>query len=67
MRQTGCWDFSKLDLLMSKYSEAQTGCPVTYTYSEKDVRDLLGHGWSNISMKKAHIFPYKIDKYIHNE
>lgn len=33
MRETGVWDFSKLDHLIARYSEAQSGCPVTYTFT----------------------------------
>lgn len=66
MRQTGCWDFSKLDTLVSQYSEAQIGCPVTYTYTPREILELIGNGWDNISIQKTHIFPYKIDKYVQN-
>lgn len=66
MHKTGCWDFSKIDTLISEYSEAQIGCPITYTYTSKEIFELLGNGWNNISIKKTHIFPYKIDKYIKN-
>ena len=49
--------------LVSKYSEAQTGCPVTYYYSSREIRNLLSD-FQIIEMKKAHIFPYVIEKYV---
>ncbi len=55
--------FWKADELVAKYSEAQTGCPVTYYYSFKEIRDLLGD-YEIIELQKEHIFPYVIDKYI---
>ena len=33
MRQTRIWDFAKADAIVAKYSEAQTGSPITHTYS----------------------------------
>jgi len=55
--------FWKINELIASYSEAQTGCPVTYTYSIKDVRKLL-KGFNIIDISIDHIFPYKIDDYI---
>ncbi|MBI3442659.1 MAG: class I SAM-dependent methyltransferase [Candidatus Sungbacteria bacterium] len=62
-------------MLYSKYStknflirlglmqpEAQTGCPVAYTYSVKDIKKLLD-GFDIISIRKEHIFPYRIEPY----
>jgi SAM-dependent methyltransferase len=34
MRETGVWDFARIDELLGEYSEAQSGCPVTYSYTE---------------------------------
>ena len=49
--------------LVAKYSEAQTGCPVTYIYSEKELRHLL-QDFDVISLAKDHIFPYRIQDYL---
>jgi SAM-dependent methyltransferase len=50
--------------LVRKYSEAQEGCPVTYCYTFREIRELMNnYGFEIIEMRKAHIFPYKIDKY----
>ena len=62
-------------MLYSKYStknlminlglaqpEAQEGCPIAFTYTKKDIHNLLS-SFNVYSCKKAHIFPYKIAKY----
>lgn len=62
-------------MLYSKYSwkslmillgfdqpEAQYGCPIAHTYSAKEVRALL-QDFEIISIKKDHIFQYKIPEY----
>ena len=51
------------DELVSKYSEAQTGSPVTYYYSFRGVRWLM-RDYNVTEMHKDHIFPYEIDKYV---
>lgn len=51
-----------LDKIIPMYSEAQTGCPVTYAYSKKQARELL-KDFDILSIKKDHIFPYKIEDY----
>ena len=37
MRETGVWDFSSIDQLIGEYSEAQSGCPVTYSYTAEEL------------------------------
>ncbi len=54
--------FWKLDDLIARYSEAQTGCPITYSYSRKTVRKLLD-GFTIQSAEIEHIFPYSIPEY----
>ncbi len=58
--------FWKADELVRTYSEAQTGCPVTYYYSFKEARRLL-NDFQVIDIRKEHIFPYVIEKYIRYE
>jgi SAM-dependent methyltransferase len=58
--------FRKLDELIARHSEAQTGCPVTYTYSRKSVRDLL-EGFAVETAMVDHIFPYRIPEYRRHE
>ena len=47
---------------MARHSEAQTGCPITYTYTRKSVRELLS-GFDILDTRVDHIFPYKISDY----
>lgn len=54
--------FWKLDALIARHSEAQTGCPVTYSYSRRTVRDLLA-GFAIQKTFVEHIFPYSIEAY----
>ena len=56
----------KLSELVSRYSEAETGCPVTYTYTFADVRRLL-RDFVVVDISKDHIFPYVIPKYVRYE
>ena len=62
MKEEGVWDMSKLDELISRNSEAQTGCPVTYSYTFNDLRSLL-HGFKILDIYKAHIFTWEIEAY----
>lgn len=43
--------------------EAQTGCPIAYTYTKEGVKDLLT-GFEIVDISQKHIFPYKIDSYV---
>ena len=63
MRETGVWDFSELDDLISSYSEAQTGCPITYSYTLEGAKRLFSD-FTIVNISKAHIFPWNIEKYI---
>jgi SAM-dependent methyltransferase len=56
--------FWKLDELVARNSEAQTGCPVTYTYTSATVRALL-RGFRVETLFIDHIFPYRIRDYVH--
>lgn len=57
--------FWKLDRLIAEYSEAQTGCPVTYSYSRRSGRKLIElHGFRVSKVFVEHIFPYRIPEYV---
>jgi 2-polyprenyl-3-methyl-5-hydroxy-6-metoxy-1,4-benzoquinol methylase len=56
--------FWKADELIARYSEAQTGCPVTYSYDSKNFRELIGPGFQVRDMFIDHIFPYQVEKYV---
>ena len=61
----GKGQFWKLNQLIAEYSEAQTGCPVTYSYSRTQGRKLLEeHGFSPRKVFADHIFPYRISEYV---
>ncbi len=55
--------FWKLKKLIAQYSEAQTGCPITYTYSKREARELL-RGFKIKDISVDHIFSYKISDYV---
>lgn len=44
------------------FAEAQLDCPVAYTYTNKELKELL-KDFEIVSIKKEHIFPYKIKEY----
>jgi hypothetical protein len=51
--------------MVARHSEAETGCPVTYTYTKRELRDLLERrGFRVTKMRAEHIFPYRIRDYI---
>lgn len=47
--------------------EAQTGCPIAFTYTNDEVNELLGSDMKLISIEQDHIFPYIIEPYKRNE
>jgi SAM-dependent methyltransferase len=59
--------FWKLDEHIARSSEAQTGCPVTYSYNKKTIHDLLGDGFKAEDIFVDHIFPYRIPDYVKYE
>jgi len=60
----GKGQFWRLAEIVARHSEAQTGCPVTYTYSRREARRLLSsHGLRVTEMSVEHIFPYRIEDY----
>jgi len=62
MREEGIWDLARIDELIARRSEAQTGCPVTYTYNADTARELLA-GFDILEMRKTHIFTWDVDAY----
>lgn len=56
--------FWRLDELVAARSEAQSGCPVTYSYSKRSARELIErHGFRLVSCSVEHIFPYCVTDY----
>jgi SAM-dependent methyltransferase len=62
MKEANVWDMSRIDELIARNSEAQTGCPVTYTYTEQTAGELLA-GFRVLDVRKAHIFTWDVDAY----
>jgi 2-polyprenyl-3-methyl-5-hydroxy-6-metoxy-1,4-benzoquinol methylase len=61
----GKCQFWKLNRLVADYSEAETGCPVTYSYSRSSGRKWLeDHGFRVTDVFADHIFPYVIPEYV---
>jgi ubiquinone/menaquinone biosynthesis C-methylase UbiE len=63
MREEEVWDMARIDELISRNSEAQSGCPVTYSYTEESLRRLL-EGFVLLDLQKRHIFTWHIPDYI---
>jgi len=64
----GKGQFWKLNRLVADYSEAELGCPVTYSYSRTSGRRLLEeHGFQVSDVTVDHIFPYSIPEYVRYE
>lgn len=50
--------------LIAKHSEAQTGCPVTYSYTPEGITNILeSKGFEVTDIYIDHIFPYKVEEY----
>lgn len=62
LHEEGIWDMSRVDELVAKSSEAQSGCPVTYTYDFEQARALLA-GFDVYAIEKAHIFTWDVEAY----
>ena len=51
--------------LVAEHSEAQTGCPVTYTYSRRSGRELVEQaGFDAEDVSVDHVFPYRVRDYV---
>lgn len=60
----GRGQFWRLPELVARYSEAQEGCPVTYTFTKKKIIQLLSrYGFKVTELWADHIFPYRIPDY----
>ena len=46
--------------------EAQSGCPIAFTFTHEEVRDLLA-GFHILEIRQDHIFPFVIEKYVKYE
>ena len=55
--------FSSLEKIVARHSEAQTGCPVAYTYLPRRMPGFLD-GFRIKEMSVDHIFPYRVQDYV---
>lgn len=61
----GRGQFGRMPELVARYSEAQEGCPVTFTFTKREIGQLLHrHGFRVTEMRADHIFPYRIPDYV---
>lgn len=61
----GKGDFRRTRALIAEHSEAQFGSPVTYAYTKREVRDLLGRQRFRVTdVFVDHIFPWRIPDYL---
>lgn len=57
--------FWRLAEFVAQHSEAQTGCPVTYTFTRRGIRRLLErYGFLVDELRVEHIFPYRVRDYV---
>ena len=66
MKEYDTWSFEHPELLVQQYSEAQEGCPITYTYTFDEIKDLIAPYFSIQSIWKDHIFCWDIESYKKN-
>lgn len=52
-----------LDEVLARHSEAETGCPITYTYLPRQIPALLER-FQIREMTIEHIFPYRVREYV---
>lgn len=58
------WEFGgDLNKRIAKYSEAQTGCPQTLTYTFQDIENLIHPYFKITKIWKDHIFSFDIGEY----
>jgi ubiquinone/menaquinone biosynthesis C-methylase UbiE len=57
--------FWRLEDIVAQHSEAETGCPVTYTYTRREAAQWLERcGFRTRKLSVEHIFPYRIPDYV---
>ena len=62
---SGRGEFWRLPLHVARHSEAETGCPVTYTYNRRELTELLhACDFRTREMAVDHVFPYRIADYV---
>ena len=67
MHEHDRWNMSTMDDTIREFAEAQTGCPIAYTYTFDQVRDMLAPWYEVVEICKDHIFKWNVDKYVKHE
>lgn len=68
MKDYNRWDMSEIKETIELQSEAQYGCPVTYTYSFNEIRSILQkYQFKEKKIWKDHIFIWDIENYKQNK
>jgi len=58
-------DLWNVDEIVAEASEAQSGCPITYTFSRRRARALLeAAGFDPVAVRVEHIFPFVVEEYV---
>ncbi|MGH9865194.1 MAG: methyltransferase domain-containing protein, partial [Candidatus Acidiferrales bacterium] len=61
----GKGQFWRMSEIVARNSEAQTGCPITYTYTRRSARKLFAReGFRVTTVWVDHIFPYRVADYV---
>lgn len=63
MHENDRWDISKMDDTIREYAEAQTGCPIAYTYTFDEIRNLVSPWYEVVDIRKDHIFIWDVENY----
>ena len=66
MKEYDSWKFFNVDEMIQNYSEAQSGCPVTYTYTFDEIEELISPHLKLKNIWKDHIFMWDIPEYKKN-
>ena len=63
--RSGRGRFWRPDDFVARHSEAQTGCPVTYTFTRTEIRERLERlGLRVERIGVEHIFPWRVPDYV---
>ena len=66
MHETKSWKLKGSEELIQYYSEAQTGCPITHTYTFDEIQNLISPNMAITNIWKDHVFIWDIDSYKKN-
>ena len=67
MHENNRWNMAAMDDTIREFAEAQTGCPIAYTYTFDQIRELLAPWYEVTDIHKDHIFKWDVEKYTRYE